>query len=86
MTLLLGKDRETEKTIEIFTRELTELGLNLEFTTYLKISIHVNFVIKIIQTSFTPTEKEPVKRLRQRQLLGKWLKDCSISHFLTPTI
>ena len=26
---------ETEKTIEIFTRELTELGLNLEFTTYL---------------------------------------------------
>lgn len=35
MTLLLGKDRETEKTIEIFTRELTELGLNLEFTTYL---------------------------------------------------
>lgn len=31
MTFQPGKDRETEATIEIFTRELTRLGLDLEF-------------------------------------------------------
>lgn len=41
MTFLAGKDREIEQTIDLFTKELTELGLELEFTTKLNPGINL---------------------------------------------
>ncbi|WP_031579176.1 YcaO-like family protein [Ruminobacter sp. RM87] len=41
MTFLAGKDREIEQTIDLFTKELTELGLDLEFTTKLNPGINL---------------------------------------------
>ena len=79
MTFLAGKDREIEQTIDLFTKELTELGLELEFTTKLNPGINLyscELVDKNNPGLIHTNGKGITEKASIASALGEWRKDC----------